>query len=117
MAGGKTIYKICPASAWAAAEAAGEFAGHGDDFRDGFIHFSTRDQVEETASRHFAGKADLVLVAIDAADCGPAMKWETSRGGDLFPHLYGTLDPARILWCRPLPLGLSGRHQFPDLEP
>ena len=116
MAGRETIYKICPASVWAAAEAAGEFAGHGDDFRDGFIHFSTGAQLAETASRHFAGKADLVLIAVDAADCGGALKWEPSRGGGLFPHLYGTLDPARILWCRPLPLGPGG-HQFPDLKP
>lgn len=116
LAGSSTIYKICPAAAWAAAEAEGVFAGHGDDFRDGFIHFSTRDQLEETAGRHFAGKHGLVLVAVSAAACGEALKWEPSRGGELFPHLYGALDPACILWCRPLSLGPAGRHILPDLD-
>ncbi|MCB1437856.1 MAG: DUF952 domain-containing protein [Rhodobiaceae bacterium] len=117
MARSETIYKICPAAAWAEAAAKGEFAGHGDDLRDGFIHFSTAEQVEETAARHFAGKSGLVVIAVAAGALGAALKWEPSRGGELFPHLYGVLDPSCISWCRPLPLDAAGRHIFPDLEP
>jgi uncharacterized protein (DUF952 family) len=91
-----TIYKIGSASLWRAAEKAGVFHGSEDDRRDGFIHFSTADQVEETAAKHFAGQADLLLIAVDSAKLGDALKWEPSRGGALFPHLYG----ARCC-CRP----------------
>jgi|ERR1051326_521341 uncharacterized protein (DUF952 family) len=112
----KTIYKICDAAAWQAAERAGEFAGAPVDLADGYIHFSAADQVAETAARHFAGQRDLVLVAIDAATLGPALKWEPSRGGALFPHLYGTLPLRAVRWVKPLPLGSDGRHVFPALE-
>ncbi len=110
-----TIYKICPAPLWQAAVEAGVFRGSEVDLRDGFIHFSTAAQVAETAARHFAGAGDLVLVAVDEARLGPALRYEPSRGGDLFPHLYGPLDPTRVLWVKPLPLAQSGRHVFPDL--
>jgi len=112
----KTIYKICDAAAWQAAERAGEFAGAPIDLTDGYIHFSAADQVAETAARHFAGQHDLVLVAIDADTLGLALKWEPSRGGALFPHLYGTLPLRAVRWTKPLPLGPDGRHVFPALD-
>lgn len=111
-----TIYKICPADLWQAAVAAGVFAGSPVDLTDGFIHFSTAAQVRETAARHFAGATDLVLVAFESESIGPGLRYEPSRGGDLFPHLYGTLDPKLALWSKPLPLG-SGGHVFPRLDP
>ena len=83
-----TIYKICEQASWRAAEPAGRYRGSAVDERDGFIHFSTAAQVAETAAKHFAGQTDLVLVAVDGDALGPALKWERSRGGDLFPHLY-----------------------------
>jgi uncharacterized protein (DUF952 family) len=112
-----TVYKICEATLWRAAERAGVFAGAGIDAQDGFIHFSTAGQAVETASKHFAGADDLMLVAVDAAKLGPALKWEVSRGGALFPHLYGVLPLAAALWAKPLPLGADGHHIFPDLVP
>jgi len=113
----KTIYKICGAAAWQAAEHAGEFAGAPVDHADGYIHFSAADQVAETAAKHFAGQRDLVLFAVDADALGPALKWEPSRGGALFPHLYGKLPLTAVRWTKPLPLGPDGRHVFPKLEP
>ncbi len=86
-----SIYKIMPAADWAAAKAAGAYTGSADDVRDGFIHFSTREQVAGTLARHFAGQQDLVLVTVDPATLGAALVWEPSRGGALFPHLYGVL--------------------------
>ena len=112
-----TIYKICPTELWRDAQQASLFCGAPLDLRDGFIHFSTAGQVAETAAKHFAGAADQVLVAIDAALLGGALKWEPSRGGDLFPHLYGSLPLDAVLWVKPLPLGADGRHVFPELEP
>src|SRR5215471_13079425 len=111
-----TIYKICHAAAWQAAERAGEFAGAPVDLADGYIHFSAADQVAETAAKHFAGQRDLLLVAVDAHALGAALKWEPSRGGALFPHLYGTLPLTAVRWTKPLPLGPDGRHVFPELE-
>jgi uncharacterized protein (DUF952 family) len=110
-----TIYKICESALWREAEAVGLFRGAPIDTRDGFVHFSTATQVQETAARHFAGAADLMLIAVDAAALGDALKWEVSRGGDLFPHLYGTLPLTAVLWARPLPLGRDRRHVFPEL--
>ena len=85
------IFKIVSSMEWRAAEAGGVFRGAAVDRADGYIHFSTAGQVRETAARHFAGQDDLVLVAVDAAALGPALTWEPSRGGALFPHLYGDL--------------------------
>ena len=113
----QVIYKICRADEWREAERAGAFRGAAIDLTDGYIHFSTDAQVSETAARHFVGAADLVLVAVAAAALGPALKWEPSRGGALFPHLYGVLTSDAVLWVRPLPLGGDGRHLFPELEP
>ena len=111
------IYKICESALWREAERAGMLRGAPVDLRDGFIHFSTADQVRETAARHFAGASDLMLVAVDADALGAALKWEISRGGDLFPHLYGTLPLEAVLWAKPLPLGSDRRHVFPELAP
>jgi uncharacterized protein (DUF952 family) len=110
-----TIYKIAPANLWREAERAGAFAGAPVDLADGFIHFSTAEQVRETAARHFAGQADLVLAAIDAGALDAALRYEPSRGGALFPHLYGTLPLSAVRWVKPLPLGPDGAHVFPDL--
>lgn len=110
----RTIYKICPEDMWREAEACGVFSGSPADLADGFVHFSTAAQARETARRHFFGQEGLVLVAFDAARLGPALRWEPSRGGDLFPHLHAPLDPAAALWAKPLPLGADGRHLFPD---
>jgi uncharacterized protein (DUF952 family) len=97
-----TIYKICERTAWRAAESTGLFRGSSVDTRDGFIHFSTAAQVAETAARHFAGATDLILVAVEAETLGTALKWELSRGGDLFPHLYAALPLSAVRWSRPL---------------
>jgi uncharacterized protein (DUF952 family) len=111
-----TIYKISPAAAWSAAEAEGRFRGAPVDLADGFIHFSTATQVRETAAKHFAGQTDLVLAAIDAGALGAALKWEVSRGGALFPHLYADLPMGAVRWVKPLPLGADGTHLFPPLD-
>jgi uncharacterized protein (DUF952 family) len=111
-----TLYKICPAALWREAERQGVFRGSELDLRDGFIHFSTAEQVKETAAKHFAGQRDLLLIAVDAARLGAALKWEPSRGGARFPHLYGELDLATVTRVAPLALGLDGRHVFPRLE-
>jgi uncharacterized protein (DUF952 family) len=91
------------------------FFGSEIDRRDNFIHFSTAAQVIETAAKHFSGQKDLVLVAVDAAKLGDALKWEPSRDGALFPHLYAQLELAAVIRAEPLPLGPDGRHVFPPL--
>lgn len=111
------LYKICPRALWDAAEAEGRFAGAPVDRADGFIHLSTAAQVAETALRHFAGAADLLLVAVEADDLGEALRFERSRGGDLFPHLYGDLPLAAVRAVDDLPLGPGGRHAFPPEIP
>ena len=109
------IYKICSEALWREAERVGVFAGAAIDLDDGYIHFSTAAQARETAARHFAGQGDLVLVAIAAEALGDSLRWEPSRGGDLFPHLYGPLRLDAVRWVRPLPPGPDGRHVFPEL--
>ncbi|MGB6349040.1 MAG: DUF952 domain-containing protein [Pseudolabrys sp.] len=111
-----TIYKICRAQEWRNAERQAMFHGSEVDQRDGFIHFSTAAQVTETAAKHFAGQPDLLLVSVNTSTLGDRLKWEPSRGGALFPHLYGHLDPAAVTRVDPLPLGSDGRHTFPPLE-
>ena len=108
------IYKIFRAAEWAEAQAQGSFAGSPDDLRDGFIHFSTAGQAPETAARHFAGRKGLLLVSVDAALLGPALKWEPSRGGALFPHLYDVLPVSAVARVDPLPLDDNGAHVFPS---
>jgi len=99
----RLVYKVCPAHEWREAVAAGTYRGSAVDLRDGFIHFSTGAQLDETLRRHFAGQRDLVLVELDPADLGEALRWEPSRGGDLFPHLYGPLDVSLARRVSPLP--------------
>jgi uncharacterized protein (DUF952 family) len=112
-----TIYKLCQAALWREAEQAGVFAGSPIDHADGYIHFSTAAQVAETAALYFRGENDLLLVAIDGARLGPALRYEASRGGALFPHLYSGLPLSAVLWVRPLPVGADGAHHFPELPP
>jgi uncharacterized protein (DUF952 family) len=111
-----TIYKICDAALWRTAERAGTFHGAAVDHADGYIYFSTAAQVRETAARHFAAVDDLMLIAVNADALGLALRFEPSRGGMLFPHLYGALPLAAVLWVKPLPFGADG-HVFPEHLP
>jgi uncharacterized protein (DUF952 family) len=104
------VFKIVATDAWLAASGAGRFEGAEIDRLDGFIHFSTAGQAAETAAKWFAGRDDLTLVAVDAEALGSALRWEPSRGGPLFPHLYAPLPMSAVVWSRPLPLGPDGRH-------
>lgn len=106
------VYKLLPAAEWAQAQAAGAFTGSGIDIADGYIHLSAADQAQETARLHFAGRAGLVLLHIDADVLGGALRWEPSRGGSLFPHLYGPLRVDQVAEVTPAPLSPGG---FPDL--
>lgn len=114
-AGHAPIYKIVPELVWRAAVAAGRFHGAGVDLSDGYIHFSTGGQVEETAAKHFTAQAGLMLVAVDPDALGAALRWEPSRGGALFPHLYQPLTLDAVCWTARLPIGPDGRHVFPAL--
>ena len=111
-----SIYKIVPDVLWREAERGGVFRGAPVDLAGGYIHFSTAAQVEETAAKHFAGQSGLLLVRVDSKRLGDALKWEPSRGGALFPHLYAELSLANIAETTPLPLGSDGRHRFPPLR-
>lgn len=111
-----TIYKICAEELWREAEKARVFHGAPVDLADGFIHFSTADQVEETAARHFRGQDGLLLIAFDDKALGKDLRYEVSRDGALFPHLYAALDPTKAKWVKPLPLDASGTHLFPPLD-
>ena len=111
-----TLYKICPATLWREAERASVFRGSEVDHRDKFIHFSTAAQVPETAAKHFAGQSDLLLISVDASMLGSALKWGPSRGGALFPHLYGPLALEAVKRVDPLPLGPDRGHVFPPLK-
>jgi uncharacterized protein (DUF952 family) len=110
-----TIYKILPAALWHDAQRTGVFRGSPVDLADGYIHFSTAQQAAETAAKHFAGQSDLVLLHVDAGALGAALKWEPSRGGALFPHLYAPLTLNHVARADPLPLDGNGRHVFPPL--
>ena len=109
-----TIYKICTREAWQEAEHLGRFDGAPVDLADGFIHFSTAAQLAETARRHFAGQDGLVLVRVDEAKLGDALRMELSRGGDLFPHLYGPLPLAAVDRVEALRQGSEGQHILPS---
>jgi uncharacterized protein (DUF952 family) len=102
------IYKILPRSEWEAARAAGRFQGSAVDLADGYIHFSTAAQAQETAARHFAGKVGLLVLEVEGDALGAALRWEPSRGGDLFPHLYGDLQVDAVLRVLPAPLDADG---------
>lgn len=110
------IFKLCPAPLWREAERRGTFTGAPIDLTDGYIHFSTVGQVAETAARHFAGQADLLLVSVDGAALGDALRYEPSRGGALFPHLYGALPMDAVRGVAALPLGPDGVPILPDLS-
>jgi uncharacterized protein (DUF952 family) len=109
------IYKICTQEEWRDAEHLGQFIGSAVDKADGFIHFSTAEQTEETARKHFAGQTDLILVTVDSEKLSDQLTWEESRGGALFPHLYEPLDVGAVEGAHPLPLGEGGAHIFPNL--
>lgn len=106
------IYKIFRASEWAEFKSQKQTDGAPVDLADGFIHFSTPDQAPETAAKHFAGEPDLMLVAVETDTLGDALRWEVSRGGAEFPHLYRALLLSDVSWAVPLPL-IDGHHQFP----
>ena len=108
-------YKILHQDEWRQAEAAGSFEGSAVDYADGYIHFSTATQAQETAAKHFAGRDGLVVLEIEADDLGAGLRWEPSRGGQLFPHLYGPLDVAHVRAVSEAPLGADGVPQLGNL--
>jgi len=110
------VYKIIDRAEWARADAAGVFHGVAIDLKDGYIHFSTAAQARETARLHFNGQTGLCLVAVETTSLGDSLKWEPSRGGQLFPHLYGALPLASVRRVNELPLGEDGLHIFPELD-
>jgi len=110
------IFKICGEAEWRAAERRGVYRGSSVDERDGFIHFSTADQLAGTAAMHFAGRDDLLLIAVEAAALGVELRFEPSRGGALFPHLYGSLPLSAVRFVEAMPLGADGRHRLPPRE-
>ena len=106
------IYKIFRGPEWAALRENGNTPGAPIDVQDGFVHFSTATQAAETAAKHFAGEDDLFLIAVETDALGDALKWEVSRGGADFPHLYREMRLSDVHWAQPLPLE-DGKHQFP----
>ncbi len=111
--GSAAVYKILTLADWQGACATGTYGGSRDDLRDGFIHLSAAHQVAATAARHFRGIDGLVLVALDAGRLGAGLKWEPSRGGDLFPHFHGPLPVSAAVWSKPLELGPDGVPVMP----
>ena len=107
------VYKIFRQSEWLALKANGSSDGAPIDLTDGYVHLSTAEQSAETAAKHFAGQEDLMLLALEADRLGAELKWEPSRGGALFPHLYRALQLDEVLWAKPLPF-VAGKHVFPD---
>jgi len=111
------IYKILPRIEWTTAKAKGVFEGSALDLKDGYIHLSTAAQAGETARLHFKGQTGLVLLTLDAERLSPGIKWEPSRGGQLFPHLYGALNVADVDAVRDLPLNAEGWPDPGNLDP
>jgi len=107
------IYKIFRSDEWRVLQEAGSTTGAPIDVADGFVHFSTATQAAETAALHFAGQQGLFLLALETDTLGDDLKWDPSRGGALFPHLYRELRLSDVLWSEHLPL-VDGKHQFPD---
>jgi uncharacterized protein (DUF952 family) len=107
------VYHVCRTLEWDTAVASGRYAGSSQDLADGFIHCSAAAQVVASVARHRAGQDGLTILEIDAALLGDALRWEPSRGGQLFPHIYGDLRPSAVRRAAPLPLGRDGRHLFP----
>jgi uncharacterized protein (DUF952 family) len=109
------IFKIVPRAEWMAAT--GDYEGSAHDRADGFLHFSTASQLATTLRLYYAGQDDLMLVAVDAEACGPALKWEFSESrGEDFPHLYSALSCDAMKWARPIAKDATGRFVLPDLE-
>ena len=113
----RKIYKICSASAWREAERQGVYRGSAVDIRDGFIHFSLPSQLAETARKHFLGQTGLFLIEVDADALGDALRWEPSRGEELFPHLYGELDLGAVTAVLDMRARSDGSHDIPELAP
>ena len=113
----RRIYKIYSASAWREAERQGVYRGSADDIRDGFIHFSLPSQVAETARKHFLGQTGLFLIEVDADALGDALRWESSRDDELFPHLYGELDLGAVTNVLDMHARSDGSHDIPELAP
>jgi len=109
----KLIYHMCKRAEWEAARIGGHYSGSSQDREDGFIHFSGPDQIVESAAKHRKGQSDLVIIEVDPAALGADLRWEESRGGRLFPHLYRPLPVAAVRRVAELPLGADGRHRFP----
>lgn len=110
------IFKIVSRAQWETAQSTGVFAGAEIDLVDGYIHFSTFNQVAETAEKHFTGATDLLLVVADSRAFGDSLKWEPSRGGELFPHLYHELNLKEVEAVHEFPLGADGKHVLPKLD-
>ncbi len=107
------IYKVLSEAEWNQAKHQGQFDGSGVYLHDGYIHFSTATQVRETAAKHFSAHHGLVLLAVDTERLGSGIRWEPSRGGALFPHLYESMSLSAVAWVKPLPIGTDGLHVFP----
>ncbi|MEW5703192.1 MAG: DUF952 domain-containing protein [Pseudomonadota bacterium] len=109
------IFHACTRAAWVKAKAEGSYGGSADDRRDGFLHFSDLTQIAESTATHHAGEKDLVLLVVRVDAVGDALRWEPSRSGRLFPHLYASLPVAAVVEVLDLPLDKEGRHVFPSL--
>lgn len=109
------IYKVVSRPEWQQAETDGVFRGSAVDLADGFIHLSSAAQAVETVAKHFAGQDDLLIVSVDTQALGDTLRWEESRGGALFPHIYGDLPMTAVTKAQPLPLGEDGTHVFPEI--
>lgn len=110
------IFKIMDKATWKSAQKTGEFKGSKHDQRDGFIHFSTKEQLEGTLAKHYHGQKDLILLAFKDSNFEDNLKWEPSRGGALFPHLYAPLPTDTLLWEKPIEMADDGTHIIPDIE-
>ena len=110
------VYHVCRRTDWEIAKETGSYEGSADDLRDGFIHFSTGAQVEESVQKHRAGQLGLILLTVDPDKLSNNLRWEESRGGQLFPHLYGALPLEAVVKEQDLPLGPDGTHHFPELN-
>ncbi len=108
------VYKICSTAMLQEARGRGRFHGSADDIRDGFIHLSAGHQVAGTLAKYFAGQSDLVLLAVDPERLGERLRWEISRGGELFPHLYGPLGLDHVVSVEELALQEDGTHRLPE---
>jgi uncharacterized protein (DUF952 family) len=111
------IYHLCREADWKAAAALGCYEGSEQDRADGFLHFSTSEQIQGSAARHRAGEEGLLLLVVETGLLGEALRWEVASSGDLYPHLYGVVPFESVREVLPLPLGPDGLHQFPYLEP